>query len=205
MKLIISTILLTFMLCSCSKEDAPIIKSQSAEIQSQYFDIDTNLIGRAGGDTVLFLTTYSEDNVLAGDSVRIHRIFNQAKIKFTYFTEDLSKPNFGIGNGVIAKNYTAKEHFTNDSISTRQIHVAGATAKEFVHYPNLANNLLVNSHQATVVSLNLVRGEKTVNFYRDQPINIANIDVYYDGNLKFSKIFMPWSKSTNIFNPGHRL
>lgn len=201
--LVVSTVFIT----SCEKEDnttKEVFISQS-KYEDQFFNIDTTLKSRAGGDTVLFLPTYSEDNGLAGDSIRTHRLFNQARIKYTKFVEDLSVVNFGIGNGVIAKNYNATEVFTNDSVATRQIHVAGATAKEFTHYPNLSNNLLVNWHPATVVSLTLVRGEKAVNFYRDQSINIATLDVKYDNQLKFSRIFMPWSKSTNIFNPGHRI
>ena len=200
-------VLLVFMLGSCEKEliESPVHKLENDPFMFSYFEIDTTNAGRAGGDTVLFLPTYSEDNVLSGDSVRTHRIFNQAKLKYTKFNEDLSLSNFGIGSGVIAKNYQATEVFTNDSVSVRQIHVAGATAKEFTHFPNLGNNLLVNWHPATVVSLTLTPGERAVNFYRDQSINIASIEVRYDGVLKQKRVFMPWSKTTNIFQPGHRI
>ena len=207
-KLYILLVVLFLGILACEKEPletTPIQKAESSNYIFPYFEIDLSLIGRAGGDTVLYLPTYSEDNVLAGDSVRTHRIFNQAKLKYTKFHEDLSLPNFGIGSGVIAKNYQATEVFTNDSVSVRQIHVAGATAKEFTHFPNLANSLLINSHPATVVSLTLTPGERTKNFYRDAKINIARIEVRYDGTFQFAQIFMPWSKSTNIFNPGHRI
>ena len=200
-----SLLFLSMIITSCEKEHfTEETKALVAEFQDPYFNIDTSIVGRAGGDTVLFLLTYSEDNVLAGDSVRTHRIFNQAKLKYTKFEEDLSVPSFGIGNNITAKNYNATEVFVNDSVATRQIHVAGATAKNFTHYPNLTNNLLVNFHPAKVVSLTLTPGERAINFYRDAKINIAEIDVYYDETLRFSKVFMPWSKSSNIFNPGHR-
>ncbi len=196
------------VLVACQKEDEVNTKPITNEIDVimfPYHEIDTSAVGRAGGDTVLYLPTYSEDNYVAGDSVRTHRIFNQAKLKYTKFVEDLSIPSFGIGSGVTAKNYQATEVFTNDSVSVRQIHVAGATLAEFTHFPNLGNNLLVNWHPATVVSLTLRPGERAVNFYRDQPINIASIEVRYDGVLKQKRVFMPWSKFTNIFQPGHRV
>lgn len=205
---LITLVMSTLFISSCEKEDNTDTKEvfiSQSDYEDQFFNIDTTLKSRAGGDTVLFLPTYSEDNVLAGDSVRTHRLFNQASIQYTKFVEDLSISNFGIGSGVIAKNYQATEYFTNDSVSIRQIHVAGATAKDFTHYPILSNNLVVNWHPATVVSLTLRPGERAVNFYRDQPINIAVLDVRYDGVLKFSRVFMPWSKSSNIFNPGHRI
>ena len=191
---------------SCDKEPyTEETKILALEYQDPFFNIDTCIVGRAGGDTVLFLPTYSESNLLAGDTIVTHRIFNQARIQYTKFIEDLSKPNFGIGGGVMAKNYLATELFDNDSTSIRQIHVAGATAKEFTHYPSLNNNLLSNSHPAIVVSLSLFRGKKTTNFYRDNPINISTLKVYYNGVYKFEEIFMPWSKAANNFNPGHRV
>lgn len=193
-------------LTTCNKEPLPEnTRLTIADYNYPYFDIDVSVMSRAGGDTVLFLPTYSENNSLSGDSVETHRIFNQAKIKYVKFLEDKTIPNFGIGFGVIAKNYQATEVFINDSTATRQIHVAGATAKEFTHFPNLANNLLTNTHPAIVVELKKARGEKTINFYRDNPIIISNIKVYYDGKFKFEKIFMPWSKAANSFNPGHRI
>jgi hypothetical protein len=201
------SILFLIIWVSCEKESLPATQKHQ-EIEPflfSHFEIDTTLKSRAGGDTVLFLISYSEDNVLAGDSVRTHRIFNQARIKYTKFVEDLSIPSFGIGSGVIAKNYQATEVFTNDSIATRQIHVAGATESDFTHFPNLGNNLLVNWHPATVVSLTLTPGERAVNFYRDQPINIASLEVRYDGVFKQKRVFMPWSKFSNIFQPGHRV
>lgn len=198
-------LLLVAMLSSCQKEE---LHEQPKTVwvtnDCGVFEINLAEAARAGGDTILYLTALTMDNAVSGDSVRTHQLFDQSDILYIKFIEDTSLPSFGIGGGVIAKNYNST-WVLNDSIFVRQIHVAGATASNFTHVPNLSNNTLVNNHPAFEVTLKLRNGIRTLNFYRNQKINLARIDVLYDGLLQIQDEYYPWSKNTNVFNPGHRI
>ena len=196
----LSTLLFLFFLISCSKEELPV---DNVTVETRIDKVPILLDGQ--GDNVFYRGSLSLDNYLLTNKdgtkpAREHTAYNSSKIKLINFAS-ISNTRANIG-GVVCSKYVVSLNFTDGSVQTFNA-FSKDSLSSFIYTPK--NSLLSGSNQCNYIKW--VQFGNSSNTYNEY-LNIYNNSVIWDikcGTRRMAvKVKDPISKSSAIFNPGHK-